>query len=103
VILAKDDLRHPYLGKHVRSLTFLHQVEHHESAKVSVASKEGLRQDTWDMAVGLIELCPHLEVLEWALGVGVNSALWKVSKQISGGFSPTEICPNHRRCQSFLR
>lgn len=41
--------------------------------------REGQRQDVWDLAVGLIELCPDVEQLRWETGLGVSGALWKVS------------------------
>ena len=76
---AGADLRRPYLGKHVRSLTFRHSSEQHVPIPITADAKEDLRVDIWDMAVGLIHLCPDIVSLDWETGVGINGALWKVS------------------------
>jgi hypothetical protein len=74
--------RYPHLGRHVRTLAFRHQDARQTRYPLDQAGRPGQRQDIWDLAVGLIGLCPNLEILIWEIGLGVGSGLWKVRAQI---------------------
>lgn len=70
--------RHPHLGDHVRILAFRQDDTRESALPVERDDYQGQRQGIWDMAAGLIGLCPRLETLIWETGFGVDNGMWKV-------------------------